>query len=249
MKAHHLSSEDICSRLATDAAKGLSAGEAKNRQAKYGMNEFEKKAHPSFMKKFFSQFKSFMIIVLLIAAVISGITGYINGEGISDAIIILVILVANALIGVFQESKAEKSLDALEKLSAPHCKVIRDGKLSIIESRELVPGDIVELETGDRIPADIRLLESVNLKVQESSLTGESEPVEKDAGATVDERAALSDRSNMIFSSCTVTYGRATGVVTATGKDTEVGKIASMIQSVSQSRTYQYRYRPRFPSK
>lgn len=237
MKAHHLSSEDICSRLATDAAKGLSAGEAKNRQAKYGMNEFEKKAHPSFMKKFFSQFKSFMIIVLLIAAVISGITGYINGEGISDAIIILVILVANALIGVFQESKAEKSLDALEKLSAPHCKVIRDGKLSIIESRELVPGDIVELETGDRIPADIRLLESVNLKVQESSLTGESEPVEKDAGATVDERAALSDRSNMIFSSCTVTYGRATGVVTATGKDTEVGKIASMIQSVSQSRT------------
>ncbi|MGN1226870.1 MAG: HAD-IC family P-type ATPase, partial [Candidatus Cryptobacteroides sp.] len=146
-------------------------------------------------------------------------------------------MVANALIGVFQESKAEKSLDALEKLSAPHCKVIRDGKLSIIESRELVPGDIVELETGDRIPADIRLLESVNLKVQESSLTGESEPVEKDAGATVDERAALSDRSNMIFSSCTVTYGRATGVVTATGKDTEVGKIASMIQSVSQSRT------------
>lgn len=217
--------------------KGLSSKEAKERQEQMGMNEFEKKPHPSFLQKFLGQFKSFMIIVLLMAAVISGITGYMNGEGITDAIIILVILIANALIGVFQESKAEKSLDALEKLSAPHCKVIRDGKLIVIESRELVPGDIVEVETGDRIPADIQLIEAVNLKVQEAALTGESVPVEKDASAVVDESAPIGDRLNMIYSSCTVTSGRATGVVTGTGANTEVGKIASMIQSVPQTKT------------
>ena len=111
-----------------------------------------------------------MIIVLLIAAAISGVTGYMNGEGITDALIILVILIANAIIGVFQESKAEKSLDALEKLSAPHCKVVRDGEHDIIESRELVVGDIVEIDTGDSVPADLRLIEAVNLKIQEAAL-------------------------------------------------------------------------------
>ncbi|MGN0191146.1 MAG: cation-translocating P-type ATPase [Candidatus Cryptobacteroides sp.] len=237
MDAHNLNPSEICRLLGTDAVKGLSKEEAQARLDRDGVNEFEKKSHPSFLKKFLGQFKSFMIVVLLVAALVSGITGHINGEGITDAMIILVILIANALIGVFQESKAEKSLDALQKLSAPHCKVVRDGKMTVIKSRELVPGDIVEVETGDRIPADIRLLESVNLKVQEAALTGESLPVEKDASATVGADAPAADRLNMIYSSCTVTYGRARGVVTATGQDTEVGRIASMIQSVQQIRT------------
>lgn len=211
--------------------------EARARQKRFGMNEFEKKAHPSFLRKFFNQFKSFMIIVLLLAALVSGVTGYVNGEGVTDALIIFSILIVNALIGVLQESKAERSLDALEKLSAPHCKVVRKGQLRVMESRELVPGDIVEVETGDSVPADIRLLEAVNLKVQEAALTGESVPVEKDASTVVAEDAPAGDRTNMIYSSCSVTYGRARGIVTATGKDTEVGRIASILQSVPQTRT------------
>ena len=177
-----------------------------------------------------------MIIVLLIAAAISGVTGYMNGEGITDALIILVILIANAIIGVFQESKAEKSLDALEKLSAPHCKVVRDGEHDIIESRELVVGDIVEIDTGDSVPADLRLIEAVNLKIQEAALTGESVPVEKITDAVSGE-VPIGDRVNMAFSSCSVTYGRGRGVVVATGPKTEVGKIASMIQSVPEMST------------
>ena len=237
MNAHNLNPFEICRELGTDAVKGLSSEEARARGERNGWNEFDKKPHPSFIRKFLGQFKSFMIIVLLAAALISGITGYLNGEGISDAIIILVILIANALIGVFQETKAEKSMDALEKLSAPHCKVVRDGQLRVLESRELVPGDIVEVETGDSIPADIRLLESVNLKVQESALTGESVPVEKNAAAVVEENAATGDRVNMIYSACTVSCGHGRGVVTATGHNTEVGKIASMLQSVQQTKT------------
>ena len=132
--------KQVMRQLGTDQTKGLSESEVKMRQERDGFNEFAKKKHTTLWQKFISQFKSFMIIVLLIAAAISGVTGYMNGEGITDALIILVILVVNAIIGVFQESKAEKSLDALEKLSAPHCKVIRDGEHKIIESRELVVG-------------------------------------------------------------------------------------------------------------
>lgn len=177
-----------------------------------------------------------MIIVLLIASLISGITGYINGEGITDAIIILSILVVNALIGVFQESKAENALEALEKMSAPHCKVVRGGTLRVIPSRELVVGDIVEIETGDSVPADLRLTECVNLKIQEAALTGESLPVEKSL-APIAQEVGVGDRVNMAFSSCSVTYGRGRGVVVATGEHTEVGKIAAMIESVPNMRT------------
>ena len=223
--------------FSTDPLRGLSTVDAESRRQEDGFNEFEKQKHTTLWQKFISQFKSFMIIVLLIAAVISGITGYMNGEGITDALIILSILIVNAIIGVFQESKAEKSLDALERMSAPLCKVIRDGEYKIIPSRELVRGDIVEIETGDSIPADLRLLESVNLKVQEAPLTGESLPVEKDAYASVAEDAPIGDRVNMAYSSCAVTYGRGKGVVVATGKNTEVGKIASMLQSVPDIRT------------
>ena len=222
--------------MCTDLSKGLNEEEVRVRQERDGLNEFAKKKHTTLWQKFISQFKSFMIIVLLVAAAISGVTGYMNGEGITDALIILVILIANAIIGVFQESKAEKSLDALEKLSAPHCKVIRGGEHKVIESRKLVVGDVVEIETGDSVPADIRLTEAVNLKIQESALTGESVPVEKNT-AIISNDVPIGDRGNMAFSSCSVTYGRGQGIVVATGENTEVGKIASMIQSVPDMRT------------
>ena len=236
-KTHHLNVAETFKVFMADPVKGLSSGDAGARQARDGFNEFEKTKHTTLWQKFISQFKSFMIIVLIFAAIISGVTGYMNGEGITDAIIILSILIVNAVIGVFQEAKAEKSLDALEKLSAPHCKVIRDGETRIIESRELVVGDIVIIETGDNVPADLRLIESANLKIQEAALTGESVPVEKDAEAVLPEDAPIGDRINMAYSSCSVTYGHGKGVVTAIGNQTEVGKIASMIQAVPDMRT------------
>lgn len=220
----------------TDINRGLTDSEVRERLLRDGYNEFAKKPKTKAWQKFLAQFKSFMIIVLLVAAVVSGVTGYLNGEGITDAIIILSILIVNAIIGVLQESKAENALEALEKLSAPHCKVIRNGERQVIESRELVVGDIVEIETGDSVPADLRLVECVNLKIQEAALTGESLPVEKST-APVSENAPLGDRTDMAFSSCSVTYGRGKGVVVATGVHTEVGKIASMIQSVPDMRT------------
>ena len=222
--------------LHTDTVQGLTDHEAMERLREYGYNEFKKREHTTLWQKFVAQFKSFMIIVLLIAAAISGVTGYMNGEGMTDALIILVILVANAIIGMVQESKAERSLDALERMAAPRCKVVRDGERRIIESRELVPGDIVEIETGDSIPADLRLTEAINLKVQEAALTGESVPVEKST-ESVEGDASIGDRVNMAFASCSVTYGRGRGIVVATGTDSEMGKIAAMIESVPEMKT------------
>lgn len=222
--------------LYTDTEQGLTEHEAMERLREYGYNEFKKREHTTLWQKFVAQFKSFMIIVLLIAAAISGVTGYMNGEGITDALIILVILVANAIIGMVQESKAERSLDALERMAAPRCKVVRDGERRIIESRELVPGDIVEIETGDSIPADLRLTEAINLKVQEAALTGESVPVEKST-ESIEGDASIGDRVNMAFASCSVTYGRGRGIVVATGADSEMGKIAAMIESVPEMKT------------
>ena len=224
-------------QFTTDPLKGLSSEEVAAKRLKEGFNEFEKTKHTTLWQKFISQFKSFMIIVLIFAAIISGVTGYMNGEGVTDALIILAILIVNAIIGVFQESKAEKSLDALEKMSAPHSKVIRDGEIKVIESRELVKGDVVLIETGDSVPADLKLVESVNLKIQEAALTGESVPVEKDADMLVPDDAPIGDRVNMAYSSCSVTYGHGKGIVVAIGNQTEVGKIASMIQSVPDMRT------------
>ena len=222
--------------LHTDTVQGLTEHEAMERLREYGYNEFKKREHTTLWQKFVAQFKSFMIIVLLIAAAISGVTGYMNGEGMTDALIILVILVANAIIGMVQESKAEQSLDALERMAAPHCKVVRNGERRIIESRELVPGDIVEIETGDSIPADLRLTEAINLKVQEAALTGESVPVEK-CTESIEGDASIGDRVNMAFASCSVTYGRGRGIVVATGAGSEMGKIAAMIESVPEMKT------------
>ena len=233
---YRLSVEDTGGEFNTDLKNGLTSGEAARRLETYGYNEFEKAKHKSLFVKFLNQFKSFMIIVLIAAAVISGIVGSMNGEGFMDMIIILAIVLLNAIVGTIQEAKAEKSLDALQKMSAPHCKVVRDGEVKVVESRTVVPGDVVVLDTGDSVPADLRLTEAVNMKVQEAALTGESIPSDKFTDTITDE-TGIGDRDNMAYSSSSVTYGRGKGIVTATGKDTEVGKIASMIQSVPDMKT------------
>ena len=229
--------EEVAQLLSTSLETGLTSDEVKKRLAKHGLNEFARKKSKSLLSKFLAQFKSFMIIVLLIAAAISGVVGYMNGEGFTDAVIILVIVILNACIGTAQEAKAEKSLEALEKMSAPHCKVIRDGQVQVIESRELAPGDLVTLDTGDSIPADLRLVEAINLKITDAALTGESVPEEKFTYTIEEDEVPLGDRDNLGFSSSTVTYGRGKGVVIRTGMDTEVGKIAAMIQSVPDTKT------------
>ena len=194
------------------------------------------KKKKSLIVKFLEQFKDFMIIVLIIAAIVSGIVGILEGEGITDTIIILIVVIVNAIIGVAQENKAEKSLEALQKLSAHASKVIRNGKMIVIPSRELVPGDVVVLETGDYVPADLRIIEAVNLKSQESALTGESVPVEKIID-TINEEVGIGDRTNMLFSSSLITYGRGKGIVVETGMNTEVGKIAEIINSSEEGTT------------
>lgn len=223
--------------LGTNTNEGLTFGEVEKRRTEYGYNEFQKIKHKSLLGKFVDQFKSFMIVVLIAAAAVSGVVGYTEGEGFTDTIIILTIVILNAIIGVFQEAKAEKSLDALEKMSPLRSKVIREGQMHVVESRELVPGDIIVLETGDSVPADVRLTEAVNLKIQESALTGESVPSEKFTHAINDDEVSLGDRNNMAFSSSSVTYGRGKGVVAATGMSSEVGRIATMIQSVGNVKT------------
>lgn len=234
---YNLNSEEVIKSLETDEIVGLWQEEVEKRKAEYGLNELEGKKKKSLIIRFLEQFKDFMIIVLIIAAIISGIVGYTNGEGFTDTIIIMIVIIANAVIGVMQENKAEKSLEALKKLSGHSAKVIREGKQYILQSRELVPGDIVILETGDYVPADIRIIESVNLKVQESALTGESVPVEKMSNKIENENIGIADRTNMAFSSSLVTYGRGKGVVVETGMNTEVGKIAKIINNTDNEET------------
>ena len=229
--------EEISKETKTDLKNGLNEEEVKKRQKEYGFNELEEKKKKSIFVKFLEQFKDFMIIILIIAAIISGIVGYMEGEGFTDSIIILVVVILNAVIGVVQESKAEKSLEALKKMSSYSAKVLRDGKITVIPSRDLVPGDVVILETGDYVPADIRIIEAVNLKSQEASLTGESVPVEKNAGKIENEEVSLGDRSNMLFSSSLITYGRGKGIVVETGMNTEVGNIAGMLNNVEETAT------------
>mgnify|MGYP000794538014 FL=1 len=217
--------------------QGLSDEQVKEKREIYGLNELQAKKKKSLIVKFLEQFKDFMIIILIIAAVISGAVGYYQGEGITDSIIILIVVIVNAIIGVAQESKAEKSLEALQKLSSHVTKVIRNGKVAVIPSKELVPGDIVILDTGDYVPADLRIIESANLKAQEASLTGESVPVDKNTNVINDEKIGLGDRTNMLFSSSLITYGRGKGIVVETGMNTEVGKIAGMINEVEETET------------
>ena len=228
--------DDVKKELATDIEKGLSSKQVEEKQQNVGFNELKARKKKSLIVKFLEQFKDFMIIVLIIAAIVSGIVGILEGEGITDTIIILIVVIINAIIGVAQENKAEKSLEALQKLSAHASKVIRNGKMIVIPSRELVPGDVVVLETGDYVPADLRIIEAVNLKSQESALTGESVPVEKIID-TINEEVGIGDRTNMLFSSSLITYGRGKGIVVETGMNTEVGKIAEIINSSEEGTT------------
>ena len=210
----------------TSLEKGLTTEEVKQRCEKYGANELQAQKKKSTFKKILEQFKDFSIIILIIAAIVSGVVGVAQGEGITDTIVILIVVVVNAIIGVAQENKAEKSLEALQKLSSHATKVIRDGKVDVIPSSNLVPGDIVLIEAGDFISADLRIVESVNLKSQEASLTGESLPVEKMSGVIDKKEVGIGDRTNMLFSSSLITYGRGKAIVVETGMNTELGKNA-----------------------
>ncbi len=238
MNWHALSKREVLNELGADAEKGLSSRESAERLLKYGPNKTLEKAGKTLLEKFLGQFKDFMVIILLIAAAVSAAITVINGEhDWLEPIVIISIVVLNAVLGVIQESKAEAALEALKTLSAPHAKVRRDGTVQTIDAKELVPGDIILLEAGDFIPADARLIESASLKCEEASLTGESVPVDKDADAVISPDAGLGDRRNMVFSGCSVTYGRGVAVVTSTGMGTEMGKIANLLSTTEDTQT------------
>ena len=229
--------EEIEQKLETNKEKGITTEEVQKRKEKYGLNELKAKKKKSLLQKFIEQFKDFSIIILIIAAIVSGVVGVAQGEGVTDTIIILIVVIVNAIIGVSQEAKAEKSLEALQKLTDHATKVIRNGILEVVPAKELVPGDVVVLDTGDYIPADLRVIEAVNLKSQESSLTGESVPVEKTPEVIEETEVGIGDRTNMLFSSSLITYGRGKGIVVETGMTTEVGKIAGMLENAEEQST------------
>ncbi len=218
---------------------GLTAGECAERLAKNGPNKLKEGKGKSIIRRFLEQLCDPMIIILLIAALISGVTAVLENESFADVIIILSVVLINAVLGVYQESKAEKAIEALQQMSAAKCKVIRDGNLQIVESETLVVGDIIALEAGDAVPADARLLESASLKVEEAALTGESVPVDKVIKVLGADGAdvPLGDRKNMIYMGGTAVYGRGKAVVTATGMDTEMGKIAGVLAAAEDNET------------
>ena len=226
--------EEVLKSLDT-SIDGLSTAQAKERLDAYGYNELDEGEKRSLLSKFIDQFKDLMIIILLVAAALSIITE--GRHGLTDACIIFAVVVLNAAFGVYQEGQAEAAIEALKNMSSPMARVRRDGNVVEIDSRELVPGDIVLLEAGDVVPADMRLIEAASLKIEESALTGESVPVEKDITETVEAEAGIGDRVNMCYQNSNVTYGRGTGVVTNTGMYTEVGKIADMLANADESQT------------
>jgi len=229
---HCMAVDQTASALETQLECGLSTEEVEERQRERGFNELAEKPRPGFLKMLLDQFNNFLVIILIVAAVVS----LLLGEYV-DAIAIMVIVILNAVVGVFQESKAEQALASLKKMAAPNAQVIRNGQQVTVPSRELVPGDVVLIEAGNYVPADMRLIEGVNLKVEEASLTGESVPVEKQAGVVLDKEIPLGDRKNSAFMSTTVTYGRGKGIVTATGMHTQIGMIAEMLQSYGDEST------------
>jgi len=225
-ESHAKPIEEIVSGFQTHLDQGLTKREAQDRFRKLGPNELSEKPRPGFVTLLWAQFNNYLVIILIVAALVA----LALGEWI-DSIAIMIIVLLNAVVGVIQESKAEQALAALKKMSAPNAQVIRDGIQTTVPGRELVPGDIVLLEAGNYVPADLRLVTSVNLKVEEASLTGESVPVEKNAAAVLDKDIPLGDRRNSAFMSTMVTYGRGKGLVTDTGMHTQIGLIAEMIQS------------------
>ena len=240
MKTYCEEKEAVLAEL-DSSENGLSSAEAQKRLEAHGKNKLKEPAKESLIKRFFGQMADPMIIILLVAAAISGVLAVMQGESFADVIIILAVVVVNAVLGVYQENKAEKAIEALQEMSAATSKVLRDGKLVTIHSEELVPGDVILLEAGDAIPADGRLLTSASLKIEEAALTGESVPVLKfiDAINLVDETkdVTLGDRKNMVYMGSTVVYGRGTAVITATGMDTEMGKIADALATAEEGQT------------
>lgn len=239
MNPYFDSKEEVLTALESDEAQGLRSEQVKSKQAQFGRNQLVEKKKKTNWQRFVDQFKDTMIIILLIAAAVSFGIAMVEGDVAEffEPALILLIVILNAIMGVLQESKAEKALDALKSLSAPHARVLRDGVESVIDAAELVPGDIIKLEAGDFVPADARLLKSASLKSEESALTGESVSAEKDALAQIEENASLGDRSNMVFSGCSITYGTATAVVSATGMQTEMGKIADLLNNENDTQT------------
>jgi len=233
------SSESVIKHLSADAKNGLASSQVQERIEQYGENRLKEAKKKSNFQRFIAQFKDAMILILIAAAAVSFAIAVIEGhpKEFFEPSLILLIVILNAILGMMQESKAEKALEALKNMSAPHAKVLRNGQESVIEAYELVPGDIIRLEAGDSVPADARLLRSSSLKSEESALTGESVPSEKNADDAVDEKAAIGDRHNMIFSGCSITYGAATAVVTATGMDTEMGRIAGLLDAETNAQT------------
>ncbi|MCX7951964.1 MAG: HAD-IC family P-type ATPase, partial [Clostridiales bacterium] len=228
---YKLGVQEIFQHFSTNS-NGLEDEEAQKRIQEYGYNEFVEKKRKSTFEKFINQFKDFLVLILIVAAIVSGLVGEVP-----DTIIILLVVVLNAILGVVQENKAEESLNALKKMAAPLAHVIRNGVSKEIPARELVVGDIVLLEAGKYVPADLRLIEAANLKIEESALTGESVPVDKINEIIEEDNIPIGDRKNMAFMSSMVTYGRGKGIVVATGMNTEIGKIANMIANVEDEST------------
>ncbi len=243
INAHAWSIEQTAEELGTDLKKGLTSTEARARLAKHGPNELKEKPRPGFFSRLWDQLNNFLIWILVAAMAISlaiGIPEFLNtGDAteLVDVIAILAIIVLNTALGMVQESKAEASLAALKKMSAPNARVIRDGQDMTVPARELVIGDLVLVEAGNYLPADVRLIEAVNMKSEEASLTGESVPVDKNAKVVLEPDAPIGDRDNMAFMSMLVTYGRGSGIVTQTGMDTQLGQIAEMLQAYEDEQT------------
>ena len=225
------SKEEVLQELQV-TENGLNSQEVKERVKKYGKNQLNEEEKISTLAIFLSQFKDFLVIILIIASIISAISG-----NIESTIVILVVIVINAILGTVQHIKAEESINSLKSLSSPKTKVLRNGEKVELSSEEIVPGDIIFIEAGDLVPADGRVLDSFSLLVNESSLTGESEGVEKKSDVIVAEELALGDQKNMVFSGSLVSYGRGVVLVTATGMNTELGKIAKLLESTKEKTT------------
>ena len=239
MNEHSQTREELLRQQASDPQMGLTEDEAQRRLQKYGENRLKGKKKKSLAVKFLEQFRDAMVLILLGAAAVSFAVALSehNSAAFFEPLLILLIVAVNAVMGVVQENRAERSLEALMGMAAPHARVVRDGQERIADAACLVPGDVIRLEAGDFIPADARLLVSSSLKAEESALTGESLPAEKDAEALLKEDAALGDRVNCIYSGCSVVYGTASALVIRTGMDTEMGKIAGMLDSESDMQT------------
>lgn len=237
----YLSSLEEVLKEQNSSQEGLTTGEAQERLSKYGKNELEKGKKTSLIQRFLKELADPMIIILIVAAIISGITAFYEGESFADVIIILSVVVINAVLGVVQESKAEAAIEALQEIAAATSKVLRDGKVTVLKSDELVPGDVVLLEAGDAVPADGRIIESASMKIEEAALTGESVPANKIAGLlkldTGEKDVPLGDRKNMAYMGSTVVYGRGKMVITGTGMKTEMGKIAEALSMAQDEAT------------